>query len=352
MLPREEDTVRRHIELSSSDTSVLEKFRTDNPQLIPVEWDGRGTFCGQLWHIAFLNHREYSSGMEPECCYDQSLDSCITDHRELWQDRETLDLVHVAHPYCDGTNKGFLEGAEILAKRGLNCVMADASWYYPGSSNLVMVARPRTLERVSFGNLLQILDRNEEWDTKRIVAMQKAREQVDADRRFAEAKGLEASGDYSYATLRFLDAAHTERTGRFHRQAVKCLRGAGRLLRDHYDDAVLDVATRSFLTHADVRTVFRFAGIEVPVWLERIWRNRRRPDTWGFRAERNVDGPGWIESYRCVVCEEWITHGEVTYDAMLGTTHSSRDCLQRVAEVPATNPNLGRKQEDCMKKHA
>ena len=169
--------------------------------------------------------------------------------------------------------------------------------------------------------------------------MQKAGEQVDADRWFTKAKGVDTSGDYSYATLLFLDAAHTERTGRFHRQAVKCLREAGRLLRDHYYDAVLNVATRSFLTPADVRMVFRFAGIEVPIWLERIWRNRRHPDTWGFRAERNEDGTGWIESYRCVVCEEWMTHGEVTYDAILGTRHSSRDCLHRVTEVPATNSN-------------
>ena len=337
MLPRSEDAVRGHAELSNSDQSLLERFSAANPQLVPVEWDGRGTFCGQLWHVAFLNHREHMK-VEPRCCYDHSLDISVTDHRELWQDRETLDLVHVAHPYCDETEKGFLEGVEILAKRGLNCAMADGSWYYPGRSNLVVVARPRTLERVSFGNLLHFHDKNDEWDTKKIVAMQKAGEQTDAERWFAKAKAEEAHGDYSFATLLFLDAAHAERTGRFHRQAVKCLREAGRLLRDHYDETVINVATRSYLVQTDVRRVFRFAGMEVPVWLEQIWRNRRRPDTWGFRAERNENGTGWIEYYRCVVCEEWMTEGDNTYDANLGNCHSNSECLARLAEVPVAYP--------------
>ena len=70
------------------------------------------------------------------------------------------------------------------------------------------------------------------------------------------------------------------------------LREAGRLLQHHYDDAVMNVATRAFLTHAEVRMVFRFAGMEVPDWLERIWRNGRRGDSWGFRMERGKDGTG------------------------------------------------------------
>ena len=339
MLPRDEDVVRSHAALGNSDPSALKGFRADNPQLVPVEWDGRGTFCDQFWHIAFLNHREYSSDMGRKCCYRSSLGSCINDHRELWQDRETLDLVHVAHPYCDGTDRGYEEGVETLAQRGLNCAMADASWYYPGHSNLVIVARPRTLERVSFDNLLHLYDRNEEWDAKRIVAMQRAGEQVDADRRFANAKDVEARGDHSYATLLFLDSAYTERTGRFHRQAVKCLREAGRLLGDHYADAVLNVATHSYLANEDVRMVFRFAGIEVPVWLERIWRNRRRPDTWGFRMERAENGQGWIDYHRCVVCEEWMAVDDSTLDSSLGMRHSSRACLIEVAGVPDTLSN-------------
>lgn len=346
MLPRDHSVVRRHAEMANGSPSSLEKFRKDNPQLIPVKWDGRGKFCEQLWHVAFLNHREYSLRVEPECCYDRSLYDSITDHRELWQDRETLDLVHVGHPYCSGTDKGFLEGVDVLAKRGLNCAISNDSWYYPGRSKLVVIARPRTLERVSIDTPLRLFERNEEWDTKKIVAMQKAGEQIDADRRFADAKAAEAKGDYDFATLLLIDVAHTERTGRFHRQAVKYLREAGRLLSDHYHDVVLTVATRSYLTHAEVRMVFRFAGIEVPAWLERIWRNLRRPDTWGFRMEGSGNGTGWIEYYRCVVCEEWITDGDRVHDASLGVRHHNRDCLAKLAKVsPNTSIKTNKRTE-------
>ena len=223
MLPQSDLRIRAHTEASQSDPALLDGFRTTNPQLVPVEWDGRGALCDQFWHIAFLNHREYSSGMAPECCYDSPLTSCITDHNELWQDRETQDLVHVAHPYCHGTDEGFREGVRVLERRGLNCAMSEASWYYPGSSNLVVVARPRTLERISFADLLHLHDPNQEWDTERIVAMQKAGEQIDVDRWFPEAQAAEVRGEFDRATLLFVDTAHTERTGRFHRQAVRCL---------------------------------------------------------------------------------------------------------------------------------
>ncbi len=335
MLLKNDTVPLYHAESSNSDSSLLERFMSDNPQLIPIKWDGRGAFCQQLWHIAFLNHREYSSGMKPECCYNEGpLTTCITDHSELWQDRETLDLVHVAHPYCDGTDQGFLQGVEFLTQRGLNSAMSTSSWYYPGHSNLVIVARPRTLERIIIGDYLHLYEHNDEWDTKRVVAMQQAAEQVDADRWFARAVAVEASGDYNYATLLFVDAAHTERTGRFHRQAVTCLREAGRLLRDHYDSTVRTVTTRSFLTQADVRMIFRFAGMEVPTWLKRIWRNSRRTGAWTFRRERNEDGTGWIEYYRCVICEEWIKAADSLYSSF-GSQHSNRDCLAEVAGIPA-----------------
>ena len=336
MLPENEQRVRAHAETSQSDPELLKDFRTKNPQLVPVEWDGRGTFCDQFWHIAFVNHREHSRGMAPECCYSNRLTRCITDHGELWQDRETQDLVHVAHPYCDGTDEEFWDGVGFLAKRGLNCVMSEASWYYPGSSTLVVVARPRTLERISFADVLSRHDRNEDWDTKRIVAMQEAGEQVDADRRFAEAQAVEAQGDFQFAAQLFVDCAYTERTGRLHRQAVRCLREAGRLLQHHYSDVALTVATEPRLARADVRKVFEFADMEIPDWLQRVWRNDRRHDTWGYRMERSEDGTGWVEHYRCVVCEEWIAEGERDIHPSLGFVHLGLDCLARVAGVPQT----------------
>ena len=333
MLPPNDGRVRAHSEASQSDPALLEEFKADNPQLVPVEWDGRGALCDQFWHIAFLNHREYSSGMAPECCYNSRVSSCITDHNELWQDRETQDLVHVAHPYCDGTDNGFEEGVKFLAKRGLNSVISEASWYYPGRSSLVVVARPRTLERIRLADVLFGHFQNDEWDTKKKVAMQKAREQVDADRWFAKAQAAEAEGDFQRATLYYVDCAHTERTGRFHRQAVQRLREAGRMLLHHYDDAALTVVTRSSLTRTEVRMVFRFAGMEVPDWLQRIWRNSRRSDTWGYRIEDSKNGKGWDEYYRCVVCEEWMGQDERVHGG-LGPMHYNEACLKRVAGVP------------------
>ena len=335
MLPDNENRVLSHVSGDVSDGSFLKDFRDKNPQLVPVEWDGRGMFCQQLWHIAFLNHREHSSGLEPECCFKSPLTSCVNDHWELWQDRDTLDLVHIAHPYCDGTDAGFADDVKFLAERGLNCAMYDASWYYPGHSRLVVVARPRTLQRINCDNLLHLCDSNEESDTERVVAIQKAVEQIDADRWFAEAEAAETRGDYHRASLLFVDLAHTERTGRFHRHAVKCLREAARLLRDHYHETVLNVGTRAFLTRSEVRQIFRFAGIEVPEWLECAWRNGRRRGGWGYRIERHDNGAGSVEYYRCVVCEEWMEEGERVHDGVLGYRHSDRGCLVKASETPA-----------------
>ena len=333
MLPENEERARAHSEASQSDPDLLKEFRADNPHLVPVEWDGRGGFCDEFWHIAFLNHREYPRGMDPECCYSRRLESCITDHNELWQHKETQDLVHVAHPYCDGTDSGFKEGVKFLETRGLNSIISEASWYYPGKSSLVVVARPRTLERIRLADVLDGHGQTEEWDTKKIVAMQKAGEQIDADRWFAKAQAAEAEGDFQRATLLFVDTAHTERTGRFHRQAVRCLREAGRLLEHHYDDAVLTVATRSALSHAEVRMVFRYAGMDVPDWLQQIWRNGRRSGTWGYRMEGGEDGADWNEYYRCVVCEEWMAQDERVHSG-LGPMHRNEACLTNVAGIP------------------
>ena len=334
MLPQSDRQTRINSEGDKSDPALLQRFRADNPQLIPVDWDGRGTLCDQFWHFAFLRHREHSSGMEPECCYSKPLKNCITDHSELWQDRETQDLIHIAHPYCDGTDEGYKEGVEFLRKRGLNTAMTEASWYYPGRTNLVVVARPRTFGRIALSELLHLDNWTQERETEKIVAMQEAREQVEVDHHLADAEAAEASGNYAYAALLYLDTAHTERTGRFHRSATQCLRQTARLLHSHYSEVVMNVATRGLLTHAEVRKVFRFAGIEVPPWLERIWRNGRRSESWSFRMERNEADSRWVEYRRCVVCEQWMKEGESVYDFNLGSRHLNSECLARVAGVP------------------
>ena len=333
MLPKNDQQIIAHATGGSSDASLLDKFRAANPQLIPVEWNGRGVFCNQFWHLAFLNHREYSSGMSPECCHVSQTDDCITDHKELWQDRTTLDLVHIAHPYCDGGDEGYRQGNELLKCRGLNSAISSDSWYFPGNSNLVVVARPRTFERIALDNILKMDDYNDERYVQRIVVAKKATEEFDADQWFAEAEKAEANGDYHRAALLFVDNAHTERTGRFHRRAVKCLRRAARLLRDHYDDTVLMIATRSFLTRREVRTVFQFADMAVPDWLERIWLNGRRSDSWKHRWDVRDDDGELRDYHRCVVCEEWMKSTESVYTA-LGDMHSERECLARAAGVP------------------
>lgn len=336
MLPRNDSDVMAHATGGSSDASLLFKFRSANPQLIPVEWDGRGAFCQQYWHLAFLDHREHSSGIEPECCHVSMTDSCIYDHSELWQDRTTRDLVHIAHPYCDGEDSGFRQGRDFLRQRGLNSAMSSDSWYYPEHSNLVVVARPRTFDRIVLDNVLHMADFNCERDVERIVVAKKATEQFDADQWFAEAEKEEANGNYYRAALLFIDTAHTERTGRFHRRAVRCLRRAGALLRDHYEDTVLLIAKRSYLTRREVRIVFQFAGIAVPDWLERIWLNGRRSDAWKHRWDVRGDDGELNDFHRCVVCEEWAISSE-SVSTNLGHMHSDRDCLARVAGVPVSS---------------
>ena len=353
MLPRDESTAVGHATLSASDKDALDRFMADNPQLIPVRWDGRGTFCDQFWHVAFLNHREQPRGMaeirrygvgvlggeNKICCYGRApLESCVYDHSELWQDSATLDLVHIAHPYCDGADEGFQSSAKALAARGLNTRMVAQSWYYPGRTNLVVVARPRTLDRISVSPVVQDLDWEgwkNDWESERIVAMQKAGEQVDADRFLAMAKEAEADGNYQRAIQILGDTAHTERTGRFHRQAVARLRGVGRLLRDHYTLTVLGVSLGSWQTTAEVRMVFGFAGLPVPDWLERIWRNSRRPEHWKFRAERRDND--WDEYNRCVVCEEWMESGKDEadyYPHLSAHMHASDACLPELTGLP------------------
>ena len=343
MLPRKDEQVQRHATMENSDRAVLEKFRADNPHLVPVEWDGRTYLCQSMWHISFINHRHNAGSNEIRCCSDTEIESCLTDHKELWQDLATEDLVHIAHPYCRGEDEGYRKGSRLITgKQGLNIAMSEASWYYPGQANLVVVARPRTLERINFGDsLMQVEDWNTEWDTKKIAAMQQAWEDVESDRWFAEAQKAESDGDFHMATLLFVDTAHTERTGRFHRRATQALRETGRLLSEHYEDAIETVATRSFLSNADTRKVFEFAGTKSPDWLERIWRNAQRQENskWGYRfVERTSDGEDWKELYQCTVCEEWMEPGERVHSMRIGKVHKDRDCFKKAAGLTPANP--------------
>ena len=328
--------------MNNSDATLLERFKNYNPHLVPVEWDGRTALCQSMWHISFQNHRHNAGSNEIRCCIDSGLKNCLTDHRELWQDLVTEDLIHIAHPYCKGEDPGFREGSKLITqKRGLNIAMADASWYYPGHANLVAVARPRTLERIDFGDsLMHLDDSNTEWDAKKIAAMQQAWEDVESERWFAEAQRAESEGDFHMATLLFVDTAHTERTGRFHRRATQALREAGRLLGEHYEDAIETVATRSFLSNADTRKVFEFAGTKTPDWLEKIWRNAQRQENskWGYQfVERTSDGEDWKDLYRCTVCEEWMEPLEGIHSMRIGMIHKDKDCFKEAAGLaPAT----------------
>ena len=89
MLPRNDERVQRHATMNNSDATLLERFKSDNPHLVPVEWDGRTSLCQSMWHISFLNHRHNAGSNEIRCCNDTELKSCLTDHRELWQDLVT-----------------------------------------------------------------------------------------------------------------------------------------------------------------------------------------------------------------------------------------------------------------------
>ena len=188
---KSDERVLSHVGADGSGLELLEDFRAANPQLAPVEWDGRGAFCRQFWHLAFLDHREYSPGMGRDCCYADVLDLFFTDHEELWRDVVTGDLVHVAHPYSwSEGSPGFVEGVDFLKSRGLNFVVSEGSWYSPGWTKLVVVARPRTLDRVGFpSGVLYFSAVVEERETERLVVMARAGEQFDVDWWVAGARG-------------------------------------------------------------------------------------------------------------------------------------------------------------------
>ena len=336
MLPENDGTVMQHVRQEPSDQSLLDEFRKENPQLVPVEWDGRGTLCAQLWHITFLNHREYSRGMNPECCHQEDRRAfMVTDHSELWQDRETQDLVQIAHPNCNGRKEDFEESAKFLKERGLNLAVSNMSWYNRETTKLVVVARPRTLDRIEFDpeSIMHFNLQHEEWDTRKIAAIKQATEQVDTDKWFADAEDAEARGEHDQAALLFIDNAHNERTGRFNQQALRNIRRAGDLLRNHHDETVVTIATRSFLTYREIRMVFKYAGMTTPEWLEKMWRNGKQDWKWKRRTEPSEDGQEQIEYNRCIICEEWIRDGEGFYSPGLGHMHDGRSCLAEAAGI-------------------
>ena len=335
MLPLRKDKPHVH---NDGGAEILQRFKNDNPLLKPVEWDGRGSLCDDFWHFAFLSHREYSRGMGPECCYGGSSGNrCLTDHRELWQHASTGDLAHIAHPYCDGNDKGFKDASGNLREKGLGGLLHDASWYYPGHSRLVVIAVPATLSliKVNEADVLRRFGEDDEWSSRRVIAMRQAFEDVDSQFWLAAAHSTAECGDYSYAAILFADNAHTERTGRFHRQAVSRLRDLGALLRDHYDEVVRVVVERSFLTNSEVRQVFKFAGLALPEGLPKVWRNQGRGWSWGYRELGIYGSEGYREEYRCVICEEWMLTSEgINMLRGMGHRHKDVDCFAELLGLP------------------
>ena len=332
MLQVTDRNIRLH---AGSDTDALDKFMAANPLLKPVEWNGRGMLCNEFWHFAFQSHREYLHDQDPRCCDSRFDANCITDHNELWQHIGTGDLVHIAHPYCDGEDEGFRTSAQLVKDRGLCGYMSKTSWYMPGRTSMVVIARPKTMELIKVGGEFLIIGAWDEWNTRRIVAAKQAVEQVDADKWLAAAQSTAVCGDYHYAALLYLDAAYQERTGQFHRQAVSRLRELAVLLAEHYDDIIRLIVTRSSITNEETRMVFKFAGMQVPDWLNQIWRNQRRGNSWHYRSEGDYDSSTFAEFYRCLICSEWLAADDRIYTGRLGGfCHSDIDCLGAIAGIP------------------
>ena len=335
MLPLGKEQPRVH---KDGGAEILQRFMSDNPLLKPVEWDGRGTLCDGFWHFAFLSHREYSSGMGSECCYRGAPDnSCLTDHPELWQHTGTGDLVHIAHPYCEGKDQGFKDASESLYEKGLGGLLHESSWYYPEHSRLVVIAVPETLALITVeeAGVLRRFGEDDVWSSRRNIAMRHAVEDVDSQFWLAAAHSTAECGDSPYAAILFADSAHTERTGRFHRQAVGRLRHLGALLRDNYNEVVRVVIERSFLTNHEVRQVFKFAELEFPEGLAKVWRNQGRGWSWGYRELGIYGSEGYREEYRCVICEEWMLTSEgINMLRGMGHQHKNIDCFAEVLGFP------------------
>lgn len=84
-----------------------------------------------------------NAGLRPRGC-DRSL---LLDHPEVF--RLGRSLLHVAHPYLSDPRYAEDEIRE-LDERELAILMMppSASWYYPGASSVVLVAKPEITSRI------------------------------------------------------------------------------------------------------------------------------------------------------------------------------------------------------------
>lgn len=335
---------------------ILEDFKNQNPQLLPVERNSPGAECAQLWHIASVHHRNEAALSDIHCCskMDRGGFMNLLDHNETWQDWETGDLLNISHPYglapIDEENRDLEKAIEIsnrqldyakelASARGLD-VAFGTSWYDPQTA-LAVIARPRTLERVYIdGQRNAALKELSDWDALEVIQPQLALEQVRQDRWVSEAQDLEANGDYYKAMMYYGDTSWQERTGEFHRQAVAMLRECGRLLREHPLECMELAVARSSWNVADTRRVFKFAGMNIPKWIEQTWNRGRKQSNgrWGSHYDRDTGK----STYRCCVCGEWGNgqeSGTMTRRA-IGIIHTDNVCMQeRIRETAAMMSN-------------
>ena len=140
----------QHASTEGGSPEILEKFQEMNPNLREVE---SHRYCGNLHTLLTNRHRH-----QGHCEFGDRIEmngSCFTAHEEAWQDLETGLPLIVAHSYCPHTGvtemnedeidpehrQEHRDTAERLAQRGLAYRASRGSWYHPGRSTLVVIAR-------------------------------------------------------------------------------------------------------------------------------------------------------------------------------------------------------------------
>lgn len=316
----------RHANAGRGNPELLRRFREMNPQLREIE---SPRYCGNMYPLLTSRHRH--SGY---CDFGSTIgvsQHCFTDHQESWLDSEAGLEVLVAHSHCphgrarrpgqEGLSEEHIEkhreAMERFAQRGLAYRVSTGSWYNPGRSTLIVIARADVIQRIGMpeasgeGNGLERIDMEEAapripW--REIMEAKLAREAAKREELVQLAPAEEANGDHQAALMFYCDTAAIDREAGFDELAQEQLDHARRLIRMQPWLSTAHVYTAN---EEDRKHVFGEGLPTVPEgelqeMLDRTdipegWEDFRASE-WGGHARAEIRGPGgshwgeaWIE---------------------------------------------------------
>ena len=224
---------------------LLQEFRRLNPQLQEATLDLR---CPNLYGLLTSRHRHESHSYCPETTLEDLLNQCFLEHREQWSHRPTGRPVLVAHPYCEHTpppgetprhREIHRSAGERLAQKGLVYLASRGSWYCPGRTTLIVIARADIAQTITLPSLPDQQDTPKPPDTSHLalsldvnaITQAKLRQEAPIRERLArQAQQQEQEGNTQLAFMFLCDTAYIDRQAGFHHHARRALEDARRLL--------------------------------------------------------------------------------------------------------------------------